>query len=228
MSPRASDPAVRDALTEAAARLLVEDGPAALTVRRLAKEVGTSTIAIYTYFQGMDDLRAAVAAEGLGRLARHLAAVPRTKDPVAHVAALGAAYVAYGVSNPDLYRFTFQQQRGAEPAEVNSDDDAFAQLLDAVQRAIDSGRFSGDTGAIALQLWVTTHGLTSLHLAGLLSLADAAATLTAMGPALFVGFGDTPARAEASVAAAAKVSPLTVGSATSVAPPNAARRRNGS
>ncbi len=199
-----------------------------MTVRRLASEVGTSTIAIYTYFAGMDDLRAAVAAEGLGRLARHMAAVPRTQDPVTDVAALGAAYVAYGVRNPDLYRFTFQQQRGAEPGEVNRDDDAFAQLLDAVQRAIDAGRFSGETGAIALQLWVTTHGLTSLHLAGLLSLADAAATLAAMGPALFVGFGDTPSAAEASVAAAAQASPLTAASATSVAPLNAARTKKGS
>jgi AcrR family transcriptional regulator len=195
-------------LIDAAARLLVEEGPAALSARRLAREVGTSTIAIYTYFEGMDDLRAAVAAEGFVRLARHLSAVRRTSDPVADVAAFGTAYVAYGVRNPDLYRFTFQQHRGHEPTDVHGDDDAFGELLDAVQRAVDSGRFSGDTGAIALQLWATTHGLTSLHLAGLLSLEDAAATLEAMGPALFAGFGDTPAAAEASVSAAAQASPL--------------------
>jgi AcrR family transcriptional regulator len=186
-------------LIEAAARLLVEEGPAALTARRLTGEVGTSTIAVYTYFDGMDDVRRAVAVEGFTRLAQQLAAVPRTDDPVADVAAMGMAYLTYGVTNPDVYRFTFQQQS----EDLGTDADAFAQLLEGVQRAVDSGRFTQVTAAIALQLWVTTHGLTSLHLAGLLTLAETLATLSAMGPALFVGFGDTPQAAQASVSAAA-------------------------
>ena len=199
MSPKPADPAVRAALIEAAASLLVSEGPAALTVRRLTNEVGTSTIAIYTYFDGMDDLRRAVAAEGLARLARQLAQVPRTDDPVATVAAMGVAYLASGVADPDLYRFTFHQQ----PEGGDGDGDAFEQLVDAVRAAVDAGRFSGDTHAMALQLWVTTHGLTSLHLATLLTLDEALATLAAMGLALFVGFGDSPAAAQASIDAAA-------------------------
>lgn len=205
MSPKPADPAVRAALIDAAARLLVSEGTAALTVRRLTREVGTSTIAVYTYFDGMDDLRRAVAAEGLARLARQLAEAPRTDDPVADVAALGVAYLTYGVRNPDLYRFTFHQQ----PEEVaDDDDDAFQQLLDGVQRAVDGGRFTGDTTSIALQLWVTTHGLASLYLAGLLTLVDAVETLRTMGSALFVGFGDAPAAANASIEAATTASPL--------------------
>lgn len=208
MSPKRADPAVRAALIDTAARLLVEEGPRALTTRRLTREVGTSTIAVYTYFDDMDDLRRAVAVEGFARLARQLSAVPHTDDPVADVAAMGGAYLAHGVTNPDLYRFTFRHQPDPPPDEGGTGADAFQQLLDAVQRAVDSGRFTQETGAIALQLWVTTHGVTSLHLAGLLTLQDAAATLTAMGPPLFVGFGDAPAAAQASVDAAAAQRPL--------------------
>ena len=43
--PRRADPAVRVALTEAAARLLGEEGPAALTTRRLAAEMTPVDIA---------------------------------------------------------------------------------------------------------------------------------------------------------------------------------------
>lgn len=204
MSPKPADPAVRAALIDAAARLLVSEGTAALTVRRLTREVGTSTIAVYTYFEGMDDLRRAVAAEGLARLAQQLSEVPRTDDAVADVAALGSAYLTYGVRNPDLYRFTFLQQRD----ELVDDAGAFQQLLDGVQHAVDSGRFTGDTASIALQLWVTTHGLTSLYLAGLLTLVDAVDALRAMGLALFVGFGDSPSAVAGSIDAAAAASPL--------------------
>lgn len=204
MSPKPADPAVRTALIETAARLVVEEGPRSLTTRRLTREVGTSTIAVYTYFEGMDDLRRAVAVEGFTRLAAQLAAVPRTEDPVADVAAMGVAYLRYGVTNPDLYRFTFGEHRD----DAEGDAGAFDQLLDGVQRAVDSGRFTADPGTIALQLWATTHGLTSLHLAGLLPLVDALATMAEMGAHLFVGFGDEPARTRAAITAAAQNLPL--------------------
>jgi hypothetical protein len=49
-------PDVRRRLLEEAARLLGEEGPAALTTRRLAREAGTSTMAVCTHFGGMPAL----------------------------------------------------------------------------------------------------------------------------------------------------------------------------
>ena len=40
--------------------------------RRIAGEVGTSTMAVYTYFAGMEELRREVAREGFRRLAAYL------------------------------------------------------------------------------------------------------------------------------------------------------------
>src|SRR5437764_10629249 len=81
VSPRAPDPELRTRLIKAAALLLVEHGPDALTTRRVGKEVGASTMAIYTYFSGMADLRRAVSSEGFARLASRLDAVRRTDEP---------------------------------------------------------------------------------------------------------------------------------------------------
>ena len=52
VSPRTADPALRVTLIETAARLIAEHGTDALTLRRLASEVGASTMAIYTHFGG--------------------------------------------------------------------------------------------------------------------------------------------------------------------------------
>jgi AcrR family transcriptional regulator len=67
--PKTADPSVRTALIEHAARITAEEGREALTLRRLAAGVGTSTMAVYTHFGGMDDLRRAVRREGFARLA---------------------------------------------------------------------------------------------------------------------------------------------------------------
>src|SRR3954468_5048474 len=102
VSPKPADPRVRSALIESAAQLLADHQP--LTIRRLAADVGTSTMAVYTHFGSMDDLRRGGCREGFARLAAHLAAVTPTSDPVADLGALGWAYCVNGLTNPNLYR----------------------------------------------------------------------------------------------------------------------------
>ena len=82
--PRTADPEVRAALTDAAARLLGEEGPAAMTTRRLATEAGTTTTAVYTHFGGKEDLVRAIVWEGFDRLTAHLSAFagPPTPWPI--------------------------------------------------------------------------------------------------------------------------------------------------
>ena len=73
---------MRRRLLESAAHLLGEEGPSALSARRLAAEAGTSTMAVYTHFGGMPALVRAVVAEGFRRLYERVGAVPLTDDPV--------------------------------------------------------------------------------------------------------------------------------------------------
>lgn len=105
--PRVADPAVRAALVETAAQILATEGPSRLTLRHLATQIGTSTMAIYTHFGGMDQLRLEVCIEGFRRLAAHLEGVTRTDDPVADLVSLGTAYTTNARENPHLYRAMF-------------------------------------------------------------------------------------------------------------------------
>jgi AcrR family transcriptional regulator len=105
-SPDTGSP-MRVRLLEVAARLLAEEGPGALSARRVAAEVGASTMAVYTHFGGMRELVRGVAREGFARLAAHLAQVPRSDDPVADIARQGMAYRATALENPHLYAVMF-------------------------------------------------------------------------------------------------------------------------
>ena len=197
MSPRPADPTIRNALIDTAARLLTEQGPQALTTRKLAAEVGTSTMAVYTHFQGMEQLREEVAREGFARLASFLDAIELTDDTVTDVAAMGGAYFLNALSNPYLYRVMFIE-RPAGDQDVGRE--TFDRLIAACGRAVEAGRFAdADPERLATQLWATSHGIVTLHLAGCLTLEEAIQCFTDMGTNLFVAFGDDRARAERSI-----------------------------
>jgi len=187
MSPRPADPKVRMALIETAAAMIAAEGPARLSLRKLATAVGTSTMAVYTHFGGMDELRREVRREGFARLYERVAAVPPTDDPVADLALVGQAYYANAVANPNLYRAMFMEGPiGPDDAGIGRD--AFDQLVEAVQRCVEAGRFAGDPTAMALQIWAMAHGVVALELAHMLAPDVARSTLQAAGANLFRSF----------------------------------------
>ena len=201
MSPRSQDPRIRTRLLEAAARLLAEEGPDALTTRRLAAEVGTSTMAVYTYFDGMEELRRAVRAEGFERLARFLDAVEPSRDTVAYLSALGAAYFFNALSNPHMYKQMFLDPPLGDDPGVGLG--TLERVAAGAGAAIEAGRFrKADPMEVAKQCWAMTHGIVTLQMAGLLTLDEAIDSLTEMGCNLFVGLGDDRSAARRSLARA--------------------------
>ena len=201
MSPKAPDLGVRSALIEAAARLMTEEGPGALTTRRLADAVGTSTMAVYTHFKGMDELKRAVKEEGFARFAEHLGGVDIGSDPVEELTELGTAYFTNAVSNPHLYHFMFMERPLEDEPEIGFE--TFDRLVQAVARAIEAGRFRpAEPSDLAMQLWAMAHGLTALYIAGICTLEDVIGHSTRMAYNLFVAFGDDPEEARRSMDAA--------------------------
>lgn len=202
MSPRQADPQVRAALVETAARLLAEGGTDLLTLRRLTQEVGTSTMAVYTHFGSMDDLRAEVASEGFDRLRRRLRAVGESDDPVADLFRLGAAYLLNAREDPNLYQVIFGVGAAGPGAAAVAGVgfDTFLVLVAGVQRCIDAGRFApADAASLATQLWATIHGAVALAHAGLLEVDDPGRVAMTTTCSLFVGFGDDGDRVAASL-----------------------------
>jgi AcrR family transcriptional regulator len=195
---------VRSRLITAAAKLLAEGGPDGVSVRRVAAEIGTSTMAVYTHFGGKPELLRAVSVEGFRHLAARLAEVEPSDDPVADIAALARAYRLSALDDPHLFAAMF----GRNVADVLGTDDeriealtTFITLVEAVQRAIDAGRFDPTPAdLLALELWCGIHGLCAIELgAGLAQPDQAPRALASMGRRMAIGAGDDPARAAASI-----------------------------
>jgi AcrR family transcriptional regulator len=195
---------VRARLVAAAAKLLAEGGPDGVSVRRVAAEIGASTMAVYTHFGGKPELLRAVSVEGFRHLAARLAEVEPTDDPVADIAALARGYRRSALDDPHLFAAMFGRNVDAV---LGSDEErlealaTFITLVDAVQRAIDAGRFDPTPAdLLALELWCAIHGLCCIELgAGLAEPDQAPRTLASLGRRIAIGAGDDPARAAASI-----------------------------
>ncbi|MEU4426391.1 WHG domain-containing protein [Actinoplanes sp. NPDC024001] len=200
MSPRAADPRVRTMLIEAAARLLAEEGPAALTSRRLAAEVGSSTMAVFTRFGSMSEIRWAVREEAFARLNGQLDALPVTDDPVADLVAAGAAFFEAGVAGPHLYRAMFLD-RAPEDDDLGAG--TYQRLITLIRRCVEAGRFPAAEDRLipvwAAQMWSMRHGMVTMTIAGHLPAEQARFVLDDMTFRLLIGYGDDPDRARRSI-----------------------------
>ena len=170
--PESARADVRTRLIEEAARILGEEGPSALSARRLAAGAGTSTMAVYTHFGGMPALVREIVSEGFRRLADHVNAVPATDDPVSDLVEMAFAYRANALENPHLYSVMFGATSlggyTLAPGEHAVGLYTFVVLSDAVARAIEMGRLRpGSPDLVAQQLWTAMHGHVMLELAGL-------------------------------------------------------------
>ncbi|MBV6699812.1 TetR/AcrR family transcriptional regulator [Kitasatospora aureofaciens] len=163
--------ALRTALLDIAAGLLAAEGPAALSMRRLATAADCSTTVLYRQFGAKDAITAALYREGFARLRRRLDAVPRGDDPAEYLAALGRAYRANALEEPNFYGVMHGE---AVPGFVPDEESraAAAASLDVLREAaracVEAGvlRPDADVDEVTDLLWAAAHGVISLERGG--------------------------------------------------------------
>jgi AcrR family transcriptional regulator len=162
-------------LINSAARILSEQGPSALSIRRVAADTGVSTMAIYTHFGSIGGLVAAVVDEAFARLAQHLSDVPEGSDPLERLLFLASAYRANAIENPHLFAAMFgSADLGRNPGDqLERGRETFDVLVSATRDAMDSGHFRRqDPESVAARLWCAVHGYVTLELAGFVRAGD--------------------------------------------------------
>ncbi len=167
----------RTHVVEVAARLLAEEGPHGLSLRRLATAAGGSTQLVYTLFGGKPGLADALYAEGFRRLGDAVraasAADPAPPGDPERLVTLGRAYRRFAVGEPAFFSVMFGPViPGFTPSRATrerSRERSFGQVVAAAQECLDAGTLRA-SGALALAqaCWTATHGVAALRHAGLL------------------------------------------------------------
>ncbi|NRG42535.1 TetR/AcrR family transcriptional regulator [Rathayibacter sp. VKM Ac-2835] len=108
----------RARIVDAAARLLREAGPSAVTTRGVAEAAGLQAPAIYRLFGDKDGLLEAVAEHVLSSWVAEKSAVVEEAaagdvDPIEDLRAGWAAQIEFGLANPSLFRLLSDPSRAA-------------------------------------------------------------------------------------------------------------------
>ncbi|MBX3184640.1 MAG: TetR/AcrR family transcriptional regulator [Polyangiaceae bacterium] len=169
--PKEHGDETRALLLEHAGRLLQSEGPAALSLRRLADEVGTTTRAVYSLFGGKEGLLSAMYREMGDTLTRLHEGVPQQDDVAHELWLLCAAYRKSVRRHPSLYPLVVGGAPGFRPKTEDAQQArrGFARVLETLERGIEAGVFRGRSAAdMGHQLWALVHGLAVLELNGVL------------------------------------------------------------
>jgi AcrR family transcriptional regulator len=162
---------LRNALIEAGLRLLEARAPDGrledLGLREVAREVGVSPMAIYRHFPDKHALKAALAAEGLARLARRQQqASQQAGRGAAGFLASGLSYVRFAAEHPLLFRlmFTHAQPDDLLDASLDTVPAAMRGLREDFAELMPPGWTAAQRKAAALHAWALVHGLALLVL----------------------------------------------------------------
>ena len=159
-------------LIAAASALLAELGdPNQLSMRAVAAAVGVTPPSIYRHFADKQALLLAVLRERWAEMhAILLRAAGETDDPFEALRRFCLAYVRFAEERPGHYRVLFS---AAAPAGVTDDPaqhpgaPTFLALVQLVQACLDAGadpQPGRDSWFLALQVWLSGHGLVDLRI----------------------------------------------------------------
>lgn len=148
LTPRARE------IAAAARAVLDEEGPGALTMRRVADRLGIQAPSIYKHLAGKEALEAAVISQGFAETAEAFEeAVEGSSDPLG---SLAAAYRAFALERPHLYRLMTERPLRRDLLEPGVEERAARPLVDA----------AGGDESLARAAWAFAHGMTVLELNG--------------------------------------------------------------
>jgi len=181
---------VEAAVLDAAAELLVSEGPHALSIRRIATAAGVAPMSIYNRFENKAGVLDALWVRGFDRLAALRDELP-DGDPAARFRAFCSQYRAFALGDPGTYALMFDR---AVPDFVPSPDSlltahtCFACLVETVTEAQAAGAFvGGDPVELAQRVWAAVHGAVSLERHGICFAPDSDQHYAALVETLMIG-----------------------------------------
>ena len=152
-----------DAVVAAAARLADVGGLGALTLARLAADLGVRPPSLYAHVLSLEDLRRRLAVRGARELAVELQVAAAGRSGADALTAIAAAYRVYATSHPGTYE-ALQKPPDPDDAEAVAASAAVVGVVLAVLRGYD---LDGDDAIHAARIIRSAlHGFVALQSAG--------------------------------------------------------------
>jgi AcrR family transcriptional regulator len=158
---------LRAALLAAALHTVELEGFEALSLRKVAEEIGVSSAAPYRHFKDKRALLTALAADGFVALQQAYRTVRGLENPMERLLAGARAFIEFAAARPNLFRLMFDSELLAS-GEIPEPDLAEPALIAyaSVERGVAAvlpGRDDKVVKARTIFLWSALHGLIVLR-----------------------------------------------------------------
>lgn len=158
-------------IATAARKLLDHEGAEAVTMRRVAKAVGITPMALYRHFADREGLLHALADAGFEELASRVAAADRPGEPEERLMKNLDVFVDFGLEKPRLFELMFLKRReGARrfPGDFRAGRSPTAKYsAAALEAGMEQGIFrQGDVWEITFEVGALLQGLVMLYVGG--------------------------------------------------------------
>jgi AcrR family transcriptional regulator len=164
---------LKEALLQAALRLIGEKGPAGFTFADAARLAGVSPAAPYRHFRDRDDLLSAIAQRGFEEFEVLLTKAwdDGRPDTLTAFERVGKAYLSFAREEPAFYSAMFESGIPADlnPALMAASERAFGIIRAAAERLAaltPPGLPRPPALMMALHIWSMSHGVASLFARG--------------------------------------------------------------
>lgn len=161
---------LRHIIVEAAAMILQEHGPEAVTIRRVAEKMECSTKIIYNLFNNKDGLIKLLYLEGCKLLAKNFESVIRQENLEQYIRELGEAYWDFGQNYTSYYKLMFGgafSEFKPEEESLHATITALQQFINIITEAIEVGLIvEKDPILVVHVIWASLHGVIHLYLGG--------------------------------------------------------------
>lgn len=156
----------REEIIEAAFQIARSGGLDMITARELGKRLGSSARPIFTVFENMEEVKAAVVARAKGLYRQY---VENGLKKTTAFKGVGIAYITFAIEEPKLFALLFMNagsvmDTGKEQTDVNAIlpviDASYEKILQSVQEPYGLEREAADR--IYQHLWTYTHGIATM------------------------------------------------------------------
>lgn len=167
----------RERVLAAAKEMVIADGSAAVSMRKIGAVVGVTPMAVYRHFPNREALLEAVAVECFTELARRWSTVTFPTDMLAGSQLIVDLFVDVALESPGLFSLLFIEKRSGarrfpDDFATSGQSPTFDLLGRHVTEAIADGRLRPiEHWRIALAYTALIHGMTQLYLNGRMNLS---------------------------------------------------------
>lgn len=156
---------------DAAYNLYVADGMEALSMRRVALQLGITAPALYKHFDNKDALIEAIADRGFELFERRLVKETDSRSAVRKILHVLQCYREFAIDEPQLFEIMFvvpRTRRRRFPDDFAARRSiSFNMARAGVEQAMEEKKFKKDDSLeVTLNLWAYAHGLVGLYRAG--------------------------------------------------------------